>query len=365
MQQIPIAGPLEVNDGYVLEVFGSGHAFFCKIDMQGRLVWTSDQFPSKASGADMDILPDGKIIATYSTDNGIEGHLCYLILSEQGQILERRALQTTPPTDPGQTYQTTVRKDRRVIAVNPDRFKPGTTPLPAFLLQISWPPVTGDCTEWVSLPETELLSPVGNLQFVPLDTVTTATVMTPIGSTIIMSHEFPTPYREACVDGPETGVIRIDSLLSCTEDWLVDLPGPDYVWTDGHPEYSRLLTESGTYQARNEDCGNVSLYEYILTRENCPCSIYIPTAFSPNNDGYNDLLQCYAGCELSDLRIRIFNRWGVLVFDGLSPAAAWDGTYRGSPSDSGIYIILVNYFWRNEAGTVQQATVSQELTLIR
>lgn len=361
----PIAGPLELADGYLLEAYGEGHAFFYKLDKAGQLLWTSERFPAKAIGADLDLLPNGQIVATYSAGTGSEARLCYLILSAEGQIVERRSLQTDHSINPGQTHQTAGRPDRRFIAVDQDRFTPANSTLPAFILQMSWPPGTNDCFSWTPLPASQLLPNDTGLTFSPLDTVTTSTVMNPVGSTMIRLLDVDAPYLNACDDGSGPDFITIDSLVDCSSDWEVSLPGPDFVWTDGHPQFTRSLTTPGTYQARNENCGDLTLYEYTLRRSSCPCPVYLPTAFSPNQDGTNDLYQCYPGCELSDLRIRIFNRWGILVFDANSIAAAWDGTYRGRIAESGVYLVHVEYAWRDETGGIKQAALSRELTLIR
>ena len=72
--------------------------------------------------------------------------------------------------------------------------------------------------------------------------------------------------------------------------------------------------------------------------------VYIPNAFSPNGDGINDTFHIFGDRDLVLIEsLRIFNRWGQLVFIGekLSPddvSMAWDGNTPFGPSPSGIYI---------------------------
>jgi gliding motility-associated-like protein len=73
-------------------------------------------------------------------------------------------------------------------------------------------------------------------------------------------------------------------------------------------------------------------------------NIFVPNAFSPNNDGINDVLMVYAGQEVAKVRsFRIHNRWGALVYDKSNfspndPAYGWDGRFRGRRLNSGVYL---------------------------
>ncbi len=64
-------------------------------------------------------------------------------------------------------------------------------------------------------------------------------------------------------------------------------------------------------------------------------------AFTPNHDGLND---CFGVSHLniiSDLDFRIYNRFGQLIFKTNDPAKCWDGTFKGEPQNSGVFIYTV------------------------
>lgn len=61
----------------------------------------------------------------------------------------------------------------------------------------------------------------------------------------------------------------------------------------------------------------------------------IPTAFSPNGDGNNDVL--YVLGNLTDIDFEIYNRWGQLVFKTNDPSRGWDGTYNGEPLNPAVF----------------------------
>ncbi len=68
----------------------------------------------------------------------------------------------------------------------------------------------------------------------------------------------------------------------------------------------------------------------------------IPTAFSPNGDGHNDLLYV-RGMNIDDMHLRIYNRWGQLVFESHDMATGWDGWFNGqkAPTEAYAYVLSV------------------------
>jgi gliding motility-associated-like protein len=91
-----------------------------------------------------------------------------------------------------------------------------------------------------------------------------------------------------------------------------------------------------------------------------PPSIYMPNAFSPNNDGTNDLfLPITFGSK--EFMFRIFDRWGNLMFESKDKKFKWDGTFNGKKCNSGIYAYAVELIYLNN----KQETISGNLTLIR
>ena len=69
--------------------------------------------------------------------------------------------------------------------------------------------------------------------------------------------------------------------------------------------------------------------------------VIFPTAFSPNGDGVNDLFKIGFKENFNLLSIRIYNRWGILVFSTNNINEAWDGKYQGQDMPLGTYIYLI------------------------
>jgi gliding motility-associated-like protein len=71
--------------------------------------------------------------------------------------------------------------------------------------------------------------------------------------------------------------------------------------------------------------------------------IFIPTAFTPNNDGINDFwgikgLELYPGCLIS-----VYNRWGQIIYQSAGYSKPWDGTIKGQLPQSSTFVYLIDF----------------------
>jgi gliding motility-associated-like protein len=89
--------------------------------------------------------------------------------------------------------------------------------------------------------------------------------------------------------------------------------------------------------------------------------IYVPTGFTPNNDGLNDIIKVVAVGMKEFHYFKIFNRWGGLVFSTATPHIGWDGRIKAVVQDSGVFV------WMAEAIDFNGKLVRRKgtLTLIR
>jgi gliding motility-associated-like protein len=93
--------------------------------------------------------------------------------------------------------------------------------------------------------------------------------------------------------------------------------------------YNLLVTSTAGCQ--DNDTINVKVYKVAP-------SIYVPTAFSPNNDNNNDILKPILLGMRTLNYFRVFDRWGNLVFSTNQKGKGWDGTFKGSPQDLGTFV---------------------------
>ena len=75
-------------------------------------------------------------------------------------------------------------------------------------------------------------------------------------------------------------------------------------------------------------------------------AVYIPNTFTPNGDGINDVLTLYANASIAQVVFfDVFDRWGTLVYrntnfpsNGATALTAWDGTYKGKPLQTAVFV---------------------------
>ncbi len=76
--------------------------------------------------------------------------------------------------------------------------------------------------------------------------------------------------------------------------------------------------------------------------EECNSSIWLPNIFTPNGDGINDFFfPVYKNIE--NISLKIYNRWGIQLFEGSDKSAIWDGKSAGKLCPEGVYFYLVDY----------------------
>ena len=105
----------------------------------------------------------------------------------------------------------------------------------------------------------------------------------------------------------------------------------DYTFTQAGKTYITLYANLGNEEVvSSQIC--VTISESKLT---------MPNAFSPNDDGHNDIYKAKEYQSIVEFHAYIFNRWGQKLFEWTNPADGWDGTYNGSPVKEGVYYVLV------------------------
>lgn len=69
---------------------------------------------------------------------------------------------------------------------------------------------------------------------------------------------------------------------------------------------------------------------------------YVPNSFTPNGDGNNDFWQPLGSAVVpEEFDMKIFNRWGELIYESQDWLAGWDGTSNGSPVPDGVYVYRI------------------------
>ncbi|MBL7700399.1 MAG: gliding motility-associated C-terminal domain-containing protein [Chitinophagaceae bacterium] len=163
--------------------------------------------------------------------------------------------------------------------------------------------------------------------------------------------------KDSCVCRPFHPKIDIgkDRWL-CTNDTLMianslHADGFRYSWSSGSQDKSVVVKNPGTYVVDvSTYCGTVSDTIVIHQKiDDCGCFLYTPNAFSPNHDSRNDVFEVRSNCIIKGT-IRIFNRWGGLVYTSDDLSKGWNGRVGNNIQPSGLYLYNVHYEYVNRPG---------------
>lgn len=131
-----------------------------------------------------------------------------------------------------------------------------------------------------------------------------------------------------------------DEIVKLTPKGLMPIPNTSYRWQDGSSLEYYNATASGTYHVQVLQGGCASEATVELLFKPCDCTVYTPTAFTPNGDGQNDFFSPKVICKnlMPSYSLEIFNRWGQSVFRTGDIGKGWDGFYNGKPAEVGTYM---------------------------
>lgn len=170
-------------------------------------------------------------------------------------------------------------------------------------------------------------------------------------------------YSENQSMNNETVLLTEQTITACKGEELTLSAGEGtgYRWNTGHngqtityspSDETQLVVEYTDLKGRK-----VTSYFNIALLN---CSVYVPKAFSPNDDGHNDYYRVKAE-GINNFEMKIFSKWGELVFQTRDPEAGWDGKQKGNPAPAGVYIYQINYTDPNN----QTRAIFGTLTLLR
>ncbi len=89
-------------------------------------------------------------------------------------------------------------------------------------------------------------------------------------------------------------------------------------------------------------CNKIHQNTYTIQVDDIREEVYTATAFTPNGDGLNDKFEIFGDPCDESANLKIFNRWGTLVYETNEPYSEfWDGTYRGQNAPGGVYTYVI------------------------
>jgi gliding motility-associated-like protein len=128
-----------------------------------------------------------------------------------------------------------------------------------------------------------------------------------------------------------------------------------YLWNTGATTASIFVNQTGAYSVKvTQNSCEASDTIKILPGD---CDIYIPTAFTPNNDNLNETFGVVDYASVQFFSLHVYSKWGQLIFSTNDIAQKWDGTYKGKNMPNGSYLWMVNYTNNHGRKFYDQGTV--------
>ena len=159
--------------------------------------------------------------------------------------------------------------------------------------------------------------------------------------------------------------INIDDQLYICNDPYVILDayneGATYEWSNETYESSIEASIAGNYSVTVTNEHGCLTNKEVEVFDGCDNnSVYLPSAFSPNGDGANDVLYV-RGSQIETLDFSVYNRFGELVFNTKDQSIGWDGIYKGIAVNNEVF--AANLFVTFSNG--EQKHLQGDVTLVR
>lgn len=114
-------------------------------------------------------------------------------------------------------------------------------------------------------------------------------------------------------------------------------------WNDSINTPTIKINQSGIYRltvSRGICKKTDSVY---IKATDCSCRLYFPSAFTADNNALNELFAPTTNCEVKNYNLKVFNRWGALIFESNQIINGWSGKYKDMPVPNGAYMWIASY----------------------
>lgn len=134
-----------------------------------------------------------------------------------------------------------------------------------------------------------------------------------------------------------------------------------YLWNTGDRTSSIQVADEGWYIVTIDNAGTCYATDSVMMLY-CFLPLRMPNAFTPNNDGKNDLFRPVVQPDrITSFHMLIADQWGGTVFETQDIGQGWNGTMEGTPAPSGVYAYVLTY--RIDSGEIKK--MRGTFTLVR
>jgi gliding motility-associated-like protein len=131
-----------------------------------------------------------------------------------------------------------------------------------------------------------------------------------------------------------------------------------YAWSTGSVDKIIPAKAPGIYWLQVKDANNcIGTDSIAIGLKPCMAGFYIPTAFTPNNDGKNDLFKPVLLGNVLQYRFLIYNRYGQLIFESTDPTKGWNGKVNDRDQNSNGFTWVCQYQLEGSSSKTEKGSV--------
>ena len=131
-----------------------------------------------------------------------------------------------------------------------------------------------------------------------------------------------------------------------------------YLWSNGSTIDSLVIMQPGNYWLQvSNSYGCIGKEGFVAIEKDCIRAVYLPNAFTPNDDNTNETFRPKVYGDLEYFKIEIYNRYGQKLYETADWTKGWNGTFKGSKQHMGTYVWICTYKLKNVAEEIQKGTV--------
>jgi len=249
-------------------------------------------------------------------------------------------------------------------------------------IKTNWLPLTGAAKYMVYLHKDgidNLLASIADTAF--YDSVT------PLYTFISDSNYYFVRATDSCGDISAPSLIAKPMVLTATDyenKYAIVLWTPYAKWEKGVLKYQIQVLQNGQFidyydgtdtgytdnaffdSAQKERCYRIEAFENAgnnatsFSNEVCVPylpTLWVPTAFTPNGDGLNDVFKV-TGIGIKSFSLNIYNSWGELLYQSTDPTKGWDGTFNGKAAPEGNYLYIISVTMNNGKIITNSGTIN-------
>lgn len=148
---------------------------------------------------------------------------------------------------------------------------------------------------------------------------------------------------------------------------LIAAGGSNYTWSNSDTGsvtvVSPLVTTTYCVYSSNVNCTDSACVTIYIEPIDCSYDndrLFIPDAFSPNNDTKNDKFGVYypnISC-IKEFQFIIYDRWGEKVFEAEDMSVLWDGNYKGKPMNTAVFVYYMKATFINDEEVIRKGNIS-------